>query len=564
MSLPSSTLAVAELRRPCVSYAPTIWGDTFLQHASQSKETDDNMKQQAEKLKEKVKSIFQSSLNQNIVQKLNFIDSIQRLGVSYHFQREINQALEQIYNTFTKHNTINEDGDYHFIALLFRLLRQQGYGISSDVFKKFKNGQGSFNETLANDVQGLCSLYEASHLRISEDDVLEEACDFSKTKLKSLVKQLSPSVAAQINHCLRRPFYRSVPRFEIRHYMTLFEQDPSHNETLLNFAKVDFNLLQKLHNKEIGHVTKWRKDSNFVTLVPYARDRLVESYIWCLAISYKPEYSNARTFVGKLIQVICLLDDTYDAYGTVQELELFTKAIQRWDISHIRSLPECMKVVFETVLQLCEEIELLTRENGKSSFVVPHFKQAVSNLTKGYMVEAKWCHEHYIPTYEEYKANGVLTSCFSYMITSFISLAEFATESVLDWIFSDPSIINAASVIGRVMDDMASHKFEQQRVHVASAVECCMKQYSISEAEAYNFIHKDVEDCWKVINEECIKSSDDIPKCVLDCAVNLARISEVSYENHEDKYTNAKLLKDYVSSLLVDPVSIDQEKLTAI
>jgi len=36
-----------------------------------------------------------------------------------------------------------------------------------------------------------------------------------------------------------------------------------------------------------------------------------------------------------------------------------------------------MKVVFETILELCEEMELLTRENGKSSFVVPKFKQAV-------------------------------------------------------------------------------------------------------------------------------------------------------------------------------------------
>jgi len=94
-------------------------------------ETDDNVKQQAEKLKEEVKSIFQSSMNQNIVQKLNFIDSVQRLGVSYHFQQEINQELEQIYNTYTKNTSINEDGDYHFFALLFRLLRQQGYGISS-------------------------------------------------------------------------------------------------------------------------------------------------------------------------------------------------------------------------------------------------------------------------------------------------------------------------------------------------------------------------------------------------------------------------------------------------
>ena len=124
------------------------------------------------------------------------------------------------------------------------------------MFNKFKNGEGNFNETLANDVEGLCSLYEASHLRIPGDDVLQEACDFSFTKLKSLAKQLSPSLVAQINHCLRRPFNKSVPRFETRHYMTLFEQIPSHNETLLIFATVDFNLLQKLHKREIGRITE--------------------------------------------------------------------------------------------------------------------------------------------------------------------------------------------------------------------------------------------------------------------------------------------------------------------
>jgi len=82
----------------------------------------------------------------------------------------------------------------------------------------------------------------------------------------------------------------------------------------------------------------------------------------------------------------------------------------------------------------------------------------VFNLAKGYMVEAKWCHEDYIPTYDEYKANGVITSTFPCTITLFISLGEFATESILDWIFSDPSIVAAASVIGRLLDDMASHK----------------------------------------------------------------------------------------------------------
>ena len=74
---------------------------------------------------------------------------------------------------------------------------------------------------------------------------------------------------------------------------------------------------------------RWWKKSNFETKVPYARGRLVEAYLWSLAMSYKPEHSLARMFVGKLIAVVCLLDDTYDAYGTIQELELFTEAIQR-------------------------------------------------------------------------------------------------------------------------------------------------------------------------------------------------------------------------------------------
>ncbi|XP_052727125.1 probable sesquiterpene synthase, partial [Vigna angularis] len=304
-------------------------------------------------------------------------------------------------------------------------------------------------------------------------------------------------------------------------------------------------------------LSRWWKKSNFDQKVPHARDRMVESYLWLFAMSYLPEYSNGRMFAGKLATIIVLLDDTYDAYGTVEELQLFTEAFQRWDIRLTESLPQSMKVIFEAILELCEEIEELTTESGNSNFVVPHFKQAICNLVKGYLVEAKWCDEGYIPTYDEYKINGMLTSCCPIFATTFVGLADFATKDVLDWILSNPDILRAASVIARVLDDMASHRFEQERVHVASAVECCMKQYSISEGEAYNLIHKDVEDCWKVINEECLKSND-IPKIALDCIANYARMAELSYEDHKDKFTNGELLIDYVSSLLVYPFCLDQ------
>ena len=66
-----------------------------------------------------------------------------------------------------------------------------------------------------------------------------------------------------------------------------------------------------------------------MTKVPYARDRVVEAYFWPLATSYEPKYSTARMIVGKLMGCMSLLDDTYDAYGIIEELELLTEAIMR-------------------------------------------------------------------------------------------------------------------------------------------------------------------------------------------------------------------------------------------
>jgi len=63
-------------------------------------------------------------------QKLNLIDQIQRLGIAYHFEIEIYQQLEQIHKSYFELHDGDNDNDLHTNALLFRLLRQQGYAIS--------------------------------------------------------------------------------------------------------------------------------------------------------------------------------------------------------------------------------------------------------------------------------------------------------------------------------------------------------------------------------------------------------------------------------------------------
>lgn len=60
-------------------------------------------------------------------QKLPFIDAVQRLGVSYHFEKEIEDELENIYRDT---NNNDAENDLYTTALRFRLLREHGFDIS--------------------------------------------------------------------------------------------------------------------------------------------------------------------------------------------------------------------------------------------------------------------------------------------------------------------------------------------------------------------------------------------------------------------------------------------------
>ena len=94
---------------------------------------DGGMKERIEKLKEEIRMMVIASV-QNPLVKLNLVDSIQRLGVSYHFEDEIDQFLEHMYvsynNSLLFSSNDSQDDDLHISALLFRLLRQHGYRIS--------------------------------------------------------------------------------------------------------------------------------------------------------------------------------------------------------------------------------------------------------------------------------------------------------------------------------------------------------------------------------------------------------------------------------------------------
>ena len=124
------------------------------------------------------------------------------------------------------------------------------------MFNKFKNPKGDFKESLANDMRGMLSLYEAANFGVHGEKVLDEALKFTSDNLESLVPNLSNFLAAQVVQALKLPIQKTLTRLGARQYISLYQQHESHDKLLLKFAKLDFNKLQKLHQKELSGLTK--------------------------------------------------------------------------------------------------------------------------------------------------------------------------------------------------------------------------------------------------------------------------------------------------------------------
>ena len=82
-----------------------------------------------------------------------------------------------------------------------------------------------------------------------------------------------------------------------------------------------------------------------------------------------------------------------------------------------------------------------------------------------------------------------------------------------------------------------------------------MTQHGATEEEAINDFRIQVANAWKDINEECLYPTT-FPMPLLMRILNLARMIELVYKD-DDGYTNAGVvLKDFVSSMLIEPVPL--------
>ncbi|KAH9751659.1 Beta-myrcene/(E)-beta-ocimene synthase 2 [Citrus sinensis] len=572
--------------RRSANYQPSIWDHDFLQSLN-SKYTDEAYKRRAEELKGKVKIAIKDVIEP--LDQLELIDNLQRLGLAHRFETEIRNILNNIYNNNKDYNWRKEN--LYATSLEFRLLRQHGYPVSQEVFNGLKDGQGGF---ICDDFKGILSLHEASYYSLEGESIMEEAWQFTSKHLKEAMisksKEEHVFVAEQAKRALELPLHWKVPMLEARWFIHVYEKREDKNHLLLELAKLEFNTLQAIYQEELKDISgcklrllqkfkgmsctlysadiapeydsiyRWWKDTGLGEKLSFARDSLVASFLWSMGIGSEPQFAYCRRIVTIAIALITVIDDIYDVYGTLDELELFTAAVERWDIHYaLNHLPDYMKLCFFALYNFVNEFAYYVLKQQDFD-MLRSIKNSWLGLLQACLVEAKWYHSKYTPTLGEFLENGLVSIGGPMgIMTAYLSGTNPIIEKELEFLESNQDIIHWSCKIFRLQDDLGTSSDEIQRGDVPKSIECYMHETGASEEVAREHIKDMMRQMWKKVNAYRADKDSPLSQNTVDFMLNLVRMSHFMYLRGDGHGAQNHETMDVASTWLFQPIPLEDK-----
>ncbi|XP_054813220.1 terpene synthase 10-like [Prosopis cineraria] len=541
-----------QVSRRSGDFQPDVWRYDYIQslnnnYAEQAYKEDSRM------LGEEVRILLSETMSR--VDQLVLIDTLQRLGLGYHFKGEIKKILENTYNVDKFKNKLN----LHATALEFRLLRQHGYDVSTDVFGSFKVKTGhDFQRSLSKDIKGMLSLYEASFHLMENETILEKATNFTSKSLKDFVRNNTEhELTCQVKHALELPLHWRLPRWEARWFIGEYERMPNMNPTILQLAKLDYNMAQAMYQEEVKSNIRWWQRTDLENKINFFRCRVVDNYVWGLGMKDGPDFEKLRRVIGNLCAIITLTDDMYDVHGTLEELEIFTETIARWDANDLDGLADYMKVAFFAIYNFVDELTSdIQKEKGHN--VHSYLKKGWQDFCKAFMVEARWYHGGKTPSLKEYLENGwvsiggPLLHLHAYVLMPNNPIRDLDLD-LISLHDQHSNLLHVSGLNFRLLNDLGTFKREQKTGDVPSSIQCYMNDSGVSEEEAIEHIKCLVHETWKKMNEQVATSS--LSRDFNVTAWELSRTATFFYYYGDDTYTlQDSTFKDRVHSLLFEPI----------
>ncbi|CAI9087804.1 OLC1v1021978C2 [Oldenlandia corymbosa var. corymbosa] len=543
------------VQRRTANYKPNIWKPDRLQSLTTDFWEKECNKKRVQVLKKEVACMF-SEANNNPLLKLELVDHISKLGLNNYFEEEIHSALNGI--------IISDGNELYSTALCFRLLRHYGHNASEEMFRSFVDEAGKFM-TGKNVItlKALIELFEASNMGKEEENILKEARLFTVQSLSSFggISHCDLFTKQLVTRAMRLPWQWGVAWYNVKKHINAYEKGHKQNTKLIELSKLNFNLVQALHQEDLKDVSRWWINLGINKKLNFSRDRIVESFLFAAGVASGAQHGSLRKWMTKVIKLILIIDDVYDIYGSLEELECFTNAVEMWSPGEVKDLPECIKICFWALFNTTQEIAVeIQQEKGWTS-VLPNLHNKWADFCKALLLEAKWYHQGYTPSLEEYLENGWTSSSGPLLALLTILGVEDGRMKRDVAEFSKPywDITYHSSLIIRLCNDQGTSAAELERGDAASSILCYMREANVTEEAAREHIKSLIIRSWRKINGHSYNTTgsfvEDEPARYI---INIARAAHFIYQNGDGFGVQDGETRDQVLLNLIEPLQINQ------
>ncbi|XP_021726186.1 (3S,6E)-nerolidol synthase 1-like [Chenopodium quinoa] len=384
-----------------------------------------------------------------------------------------------------------------------------------------------------------------------EEMLINEACNnVSELLLKASLNYIVEHSKARMimeNTSMHNPYHKNFSSLLVQNFLhnvdvslNLLQDLDNVNEWLdevQELARRNFDMAHTAYKNEIQQISKWGNEVNLDKELHFAR---IEPFKWCMwSMGILPglDMSEERLELAKVISFIYVIDDIFDAYGTYDELCLFTEAINRWESADVTQLPNCMKVCFKALLKTTNDF--CSKFQTKHGWNPEQFLRKLwAEQCNAYFIELRWSVDKYSPSPKEYLNNGIVSSGTHVVLAhAFFLMGTEISKRSLEELNSLPSIISSTATILRLWNDAGNHMDRTPNGEDGSYVDWYMKEHKISSYDiARKHVSQKISDAWKCLNKEYMSSTSPFSKDFKEAWLNLARLVPIMYSQDESHH----------------------------
>ncbi|XP_058756101.1 (E,E)-geranyllinalool synthase-like [Vicia villosa] len=457
--------------------------------------------------------------------KLCIANQLHRFGLGEYFVGEIEVLLSQVYRNYNNEassmvralnmNTMQLQKD----AMAFELLRTYGFKVSPLRFCWFLNH------------------------------------DETKAEIENNYEQFSRKggLLQQIEHELSLPWFARLDHLEHRMWIEeteasiLWKGKTSHNrvsclynDEFLQLASLNFEFKQLIYKNELKELKRWAEKYGLSDM-GFGREKSTYCYFAVAAsLTSIPHDSYVRMFVAKTAIIITVADDFFDSVGSLNELEILTEAVQRWDT---RGLKSHSKVIFDALDDLVSEAtRKYLQQEGTSDDISGNLKDLWYEIFLSWLIEANWSRNGHKPSIVCYLETG-MTSIGAHLIV--LSSSCFMKPSKKLRLKPYEPLTNLLMVISRLLNDLESYQKEMEEGKLNYVLVNMMENPEFEIEDSIAFVREIVEKKKKEFLElVLIDGLSDFPKPSKQLHLSCLKVFQMFFNSKNSFDSNTDMVED--------------------